>query len=63
MFTALNGHAHVARELIKAGANLEAQISSGHTALRIAAQNGHDLCARELMGAGERKDPVSRANE
>ena len=42
----------VSLELIKAGANLEAQISSGHTALMLAAQKGHEQCLLELLKAG-----------
>ena len=34
-------HEQVALDLIKAGADLEKQIDSGHTALMLACQNGH----------------------
>ena len=47
------GHEQCALALIKAGANLEAQIiSSGHTALMLSCQNGYELCARALIEAG-----------
>ena len=45
-------HEQVALELIKTGANLEAQQNGGFTALMLSAQNGHDLCARALIEKG-----------
>ena len=43
-FHTLSSHhlEQVARALIKNGANLEAQMNSGHTALMLSAQNGHE---------------------
>ena len=39
-------HEQVALDLIKAGADLEKQLNSGHTALMLACQNGHsEVCA------------------
>ena len=42
MSASSNGHDQVARALIEAKANLEAQQNEGWTALMYSAQNGHD---------------------
>ena len=53
------GHELVARDLIKAGANIEAQMNTCHRALMLSAQNGHELVARALL---ENEANVNQAN-
>ena len=52
MLSSQNGHELVARDLIKAGADLEKQTAKGSTALMLAAQNNHDRVARALLENG-----------
>jgi len=58
MFACQDGHEQCALELIKAGANVEAHMNSGHTALMLSCQNGHKRCALELIKAGAAVDAV-----
>ena len=47
--TLLPNHEQVALELIKAGANLEAQMNQGFTALMLACQNGHSEVSTRFL--------------
>ena len=59
MQAAENGHTEIVRELIKAGAKVDARNEGswgiggkGETALMLAAENGHTEVVRELIKAG-----------
>ena len=52
MKAADRGHDHHLRNLLKAGAAVDAANDEGWTALMIAAQNGHERCLRVLLKAG-----------
>ena len=52
MIASLHGNVECVRELIAAGANIEARTWSGSNALMLASCNGHLECARELLEAG-----------
>ena len=50
--TSYNGHAAVVRELLSAGAAVNASTVTGNAALHLASKNGHAEVVRELLAAG-----------
>ena len=52
IWAAAEGHAEVVAELIKAGADFQATLSSGFTPLLFAVRNGHAEVAKTLVKAG-----------
>ena len=56
LMSAAQNDEQVVRALVEAGANLEAQMKSGHTALMLAAESGHEQAARDLINAGANVD-------
>ena len=62
LWAAAEGHAEIVEELIKAGADFRATLSSGFTPLLFAVRNGHSEVVRTLVAAGadlnERIEPA-----
>ena len=55
-----NGHVDCVKQLVKAGAELNATNSAGNTALIDAACNGHVNCVKELVKAGAELNATNR---
>jgi ankyrin repeat protein len=60
---ARNGHASAIRELVQAGASLDARTSRGWTALHLAANRGQHDAVRELLNAHADADAVTPTGE
>ena len=54
-------HEQVARELLKAGANVDHQTPKQVTALNMACENAHEECAILLLQAGSRSADLADA--
>ena len=52
MAAAANGRTDAVKELLKAGADVNAKMINGYTALMFAAEQGHDDTVASLLSAG-----------
>ena len=59
MLAAKSGRSEVVRQLLEAGANMEAASVTGYTALMIAAYSGHSEVVQQLLEAGANKEAAA----